>query len=227
MPDAGTMPSPDINSLPVQIALAAIGIGLVAWLLPRQLRITRQYGGRPTAIGVVAAGVIVLGVSLQPEIVSPQDGLALTLIGVVIALRPEAVVRLTGGPRPEWQALAEGTALQRAVAKHHDRRAAQRSEAVREGLVRLAAAETPATSRYIELLRATLFADSEGPGMADRLAALAVEEAALRKVIGPRPAFEGGLVTVDEAPAPVAARDDDPGEAGDPGEAEAEADEAE
>jgi hypothetical protein len=204
----GPMSDPTLNSPAVLIALAAIGLGIVALLLPRQLKRAKQYGARPNALMVVGAAVLLIGLSFQPEIVGVENGLILTIVGVVIAFRPEAVIGLTGGPRPEWLALAEGIALQRMVATHHDRQAAQHDEAVREGLARLATAASPATDRYIELLQATLFQDPEGSGMADRFAALAVEEANLRKVIGPRPAFEGGLVDVEEVGSAVGTADD-------------------
>jgi hypothetical protein len=229
MPDASRMlASPDTSTLVAELAIAVLAICLVVWLLPRQLRRTRQLGGRAPALFVVGGAVVLLGLSLPPELFPGQTGLLLTIIGVFIAFQPASIVRLTGGPRVEWQALAEGTSLQRAVARHGDRRAAQHDPDIRAGLARLAAAEAPSTARYIELLRTTLFADPDGPGMADRFAALAVEEANLRRVIGPRPAFEGGLVRVDEAAAGEGLADDlsDVAAAGDAGADDAGADDA-
>lgn len=194
----------DTNALIAQAFLAVLGIGLVAWLLPRQVRTTRRLGGRLIAMGAVAAAVVLLGLSLQPAILPDNSGLLLTIMGVFIAFRPDSIVRLTGGPRPEWQALAEGTALQRAVARLGDRGSAADDPAIRAGLERLQAAGDPTTARYIELLEATLFSDPDGPAMAERLAALAVEEAALRGAVGPQPAFDH-----DPAPTAPRARSDD------------------
>jgi hypothetical protein len=201
MPDAWRVTIPDDPSVLLSdIALAILGIGLVAWLLPRQLRRARQYGGRPVSLAVVAVGIVVLAISLQPELFDINTSLTLTIIGLVIALQPEAVVRMTGGPSLEWRALAEGTKLQRMVAVHADRRTARHLPDVRARLAALATAESSTTARYIELIGATIFADPESPGMADRFAALAVEEAKLRKVVGPKPSFDGGLVAVEESP---------------------------
>jgi hypothetical protein len=193
-------PSLDPLRLLADLVLAVVGVGIAAWLIPRQRRRVRQYGGRPVAEAVVIAAIVALVVALQPDLVSVEASLVLAILAVVVAFRPEDVVRLTGGPRIEWQALAEGTMLRQLVAIRADRRAAQHHPGVRAHLARLAALESPAASRYIELVRTTLFADPEGPGMSDRLAALAVEEARLRSLVGPRPAFEGGLIAVDEEP---------------------------
>jgi len=201
MDDAWQMPaSVDPARLLADLAFAAVGTGIAAWLIPRQLRRVRQLGGRPPAEAVMVASIVALVVALQPDLVSVEGSLALMLLAVLVAFRPQDVVRLTGGPRPEWQVLAEGTALRQLVAVRTDRRAAQHYPDVRAGLARLGALESPATARYIELVRTTLFADPDGPGMSERLAALAVEESRLRKIVGPRPAFEGGLVEVEEEP---------------------------
>ena len=190
----------DPARLLADVALAVIGVALAALLIPRQLRRARQFGGRPAAEVVIIAAVVALVVSLQADLLPVETSFGLMIVAVVVAFRPEDVVRFTGGPRLEWRALAEGTALQQLVAVRVDRQAAQHYPDVREHLARLAETASPATDRYIELVRATLFADPDGPGMADRLAALAVEEGRLRRAVGPRPAFEGGLVDVDEAP---------------------------
>lgn len=181
----------DPTRLLVEIILAGIGIFLVVWYLPRQVRQARRYGGRPLALLVTGAAVVVLALSLQPELMSPETGLWLTVIGVVLAMRPEFVINMTGGPRLEWLALREGGALQRLVSGRPDGGAAGGTDPeVAERLEALAAADGPATTRYCELVRATLFEDPEAPGRSARLAALAVEEAALRRAIGPKPSFE-------------------------------------
>ena len=201
MDDAWRMPaSIDPSRLVADIALAVVGIGIGVWLIPRQLRRIRQFGGRPLARVVMIGSIVVLVVALQPDLVSAEGSLVLLLLAVLFAFRPQDVVRLTGGPRPEWAALAEGTALRRLVAARSDRGAARRLPEVRAGLARLSSVESPATARYIELVRSTLFVDPDGPDMSERLAALAVEEERLRTVVGPRPAFEGGLVAVEEQP---------------------------
>ena len=187
MPDLSTA---DPGRLLVEIALAVIGIGLVVWFLPRQVRLVRRFGGRPLAQLVIGAAVVVLALSLQPEIVSAETGLWLTVIGLVLALRPEFVINITGGPRLEWLALREGGTLQRLVSQHGDVALSGTDSQVAEHLEALVAAEGPATTRYCELVRATLFEDPEAPGMSARLAALAVEEAALRRAIGQKPSFE-------------------------------------
>ncbi len=201
--------SDDTARLLADVALAVIGIALAAWLIPRQLRVVGQLGGRPVARAVVVAAVVLLALSLQPELFGVENGLLLTILALFLVFRPEAVVQLSGGPSVEWRALAEGMQLQRLVAVHTDRRSAQHLPDVRAHLAALAAADSPATSRYIELIQATIFADPESPGMADRYAALAVEESRLRKLVGPRPAFDGGLVAVEEARPPRHAADDD------------------
>ena len=187
MPDLSTA---DPGRLLVEIALAVIGIGLVVWFLPRQVGQVRRYGGRPLAQVVTGGAVVVLAISLQPELVSAETGLWLTVIGIVLALRPEFVINMTGGPRLEWLALREGGALQRLASRHGEVAPDGADPAVAEHLEALAAADGPATNRYCELVRATLFEDPEAPGRSARLAALAVEEAALRRAIGPKPSFE-------------------------------------
>ena len=201
MHHAGHVPATiDPVRLFADLVLAVVGIGIAAWLIPRQRRRVRQFGGRPIAQAVVVAAVVALVIALQPDLVSVEVSLVLVILAVVVAFRPEDVVRLTGGPRIEWQALAEGTTLRQLVAVRVDRRAAQHYPDVRAHLARLGALESPTTMRYIELVRTTLFADPEGPGMSERLATLAVEEAKLRSSLGPRPAFEGGLIGVEDEP---------------------------
>jgi hypothetical protein len=204
MPDAEHVNLSDDPTfrLLADVAFAAIGIGFAAWLLPRQLRQVRQLGGRQSARAVVAVAIVALVVSLQPELLDVTSSLALTILAVLVIFRTADVVRLTGGPSVEWRALAEGIRLQRLVAVHPDRRAAQHLPDVRASLAALGAVESASTARYIELIRATIFADPEGPGMADRFAALAVEESMLRRIVGSAPAFEGGLVAIEEAPVP-------------------------
>jgi hypothetical protein len=191
MPDLATT---DPGRLLADIALAVMGIGLIVWFLPRQVRLVRRHGGRPLAQLVTGGAVVLLALSLQPELVSAETGLWLTVIGIVLALRPEFAINMTGGPRLEWLALREGGTLQRLVsgrsAEGSDEASDGTDPRVAEHLEALAAAEGPATNRYCELVRATLFENPEAPGRSARLAALAVEEAALRRAIGPKPSFE-------------------------------------
>ncbi len=192
--------SPGSDQLIAEIALAVIGLALVAWLLPRQRTRVRQHGGRPAAQAVTAVAVVALAVSLQPELFDLNTGLTLTILAVFVVFRPEAVVRLVGGQRAEFRALAAGTRLRQLVATHPDRASAESDPAVGAQLAALAASEAPATARYVALVRSAVFAEPDGAGSAARLADLAVEEARLRRAVGPRPAFEGGPAKVDEAP---------------------------
>jgi hypothetical protein len=197
---AHVLANADPLRLLADIAFVGVGIGMAAWLVPRQRRQVRRHGGRRTAEVVTTAAIGALIVAIQPDLVSAEVSLVLAIAAVGVAFAPAQVVRLTGGPRVEWQVLAEGTALQRMVARRRSAKVAQHYPDVRQTLSRLAALETPTTARYIEVLRATVFADPDDPATPDLRAELAFEEAQLRRVVGSGPAFEGGLVEVEETP---------------------------
>ena len=70
---------------------------------------------------------------------------------------------------------------------------ARRNEEVRARVEALAAFSGPGTERYVSLVRETVVADPEAPGVAERLAALAEAEAELRASLKVRPLFDKEL----------------------------------
>jgi len=193
MPDPWPMLTwldPDPTRALVDAICLVLGVGLGVWLVPRQARLARQYGGRLVAVGITVIGTLCLLASLQPALVTTNSSVMLLIIGLAIAFRPEAIVRITGGPTPAWAALKAGTELQALLAEWPDREAARRNPGVVEALAALDAARDATTTAYVDAVCETAFSDAAAGGAGLSSAALAAAEARLRRSLWGRPSFE-------------------------------------
>lgn len=185
----GTDPTTAIGR--IFIAIVIVGIAIKVWF---ELNIrVRRYGGGPIAGIVVGAGLALLIVSLIPGLFPLEVGLGVLVAAFVFLYRPDLVVRLTGGPRKDWAALHSGRELAVLVAERGGPRAAAGDAEIQSRLAGLSALETPATSRYLGLVRQTLLSDPDDPALDEARADLAAADAALRDAIGVRPTWERAL----------------------------------
>jgi hypothetical protein len=120
-------------------------------------------------------------------------GIFVLILSLMAIYRPDQVVKLTGGPSLSYRALHEGRELQLLVRERGGWSVARRNEEVMARVEGLAAFEGPATERYISLLRETVVADPEAPGIAEKAAELAEADAELRASLKARPMFERDL----------------------------------
>ena len=170
------------------------GLLVLAVLLWRELRHrARQHGGGTLAAMVMALAVLALLVAITPNVMPFDIGIVVLILGLAAIYRPEQVVRLTGGPNIRWRALREGRELQLLVRQRGGPSLAGRNPEFQERFAALSTLEAPETAEYIGLLRETLLADPEAPGMAEKLDRMAEADAALRASLGARPVWEKEL----------------------------------
>ena len=117
----------------------------------------------------------------------------LLILALAAMYRPDLVVQVTGGPSLRYRALREGRELQLLVRERGGWSVARRNEEVQARVEGLSAFEGPGTERYISLVRETVVADPEAPGVAEKLAALGEAEAELRASLKARPMFDKEL----------------------------------
>ena len=198
-----------INPDPLQallLILGAVGVVVLSVLLWIQLQHrSRRYGGGNIAAALMAVAIVGLLVAISPNVLPFDIGIVLLIVSLMVIYRPDQVIKFTGGPSLRYRALHEGRELQLLVREHGGWSVAGRNEEVAERIAGLGAFKGPGTERYIGLLRETLLADPEAPGVAERLAELAEADAELRASLKARPMFERDLAkraaALDEAPA--------------------------
>jgi hypothetical protein len=197
------VPSLDFSNPVTLIISVALGVGLVALSVALWFQLqhrARRYGGGNVAAAAMAAAIVLLLVSIAPDPTSGKGswlpieiGFAMLFVALAAIYRPEQVVKLTGGPSLRYRALEEGRTLQLMVREHGGWSVARRNEEVMGRFEGLDAFAGPATERYVELLKATLFADPAAPGIAAKLEELASADAELRESLKARPMFERRL----------------------------------
>ena len=183
-----------------------LGIVVLSVLLWTQLlHRSRRFGGGNIAAALMAAAIVGLLVAISPNLLPFDVGIFVLILSLLVIYRPDQVIKFTGGPSLRYRALHEGRELQMLVREHGGWSVAGRNEEVAERIAGLAAFEGPGTVRYIGLLRETLLADPDAPGVADRLAELAEADAELRESLKARPMFERDLAkraaALEETPA--------------------------
>lgn len=206
MPDAWSMldwlgTDPTTAIVRIVMALVIVGVAIKVWF-ELNIRI-RRHGGGPLAGVVVGVGLALLIVSLIPGLFPMEVGLGVLVVAFVFLYRPDLVVKFTGGPRKEWAALQEGRELAVLVAERGGPRAAAGDAEIQARLAGLSALESPATSRYLGLVRQTLLADPGDPALDQARADLATADASLREAIGVRPVWEKGLEARARGEAPA------------------------
>jgi hypothetical protein len=184
-------PDPASALLKIAGAIAIVGVGIAVWF--QMEKRTRAYGGGRAAGVLVAAGIVLLVLALVPGLFSLEIGLVVLVLAFVFLYRPDLVVRYSGGPRKEWEALREGRELAVLVAERGGPRAARGDAEIAARVAGLSRLETPATSNYLSLVRQTLFADPADPALDGARAQLAEADAALRAQLGVRPTWERAL----------------------------------
>ena len=206
MPDALSMldwiaSDPAGALIRVVAAIAIVGMGIAVWF---QLdRRTRSFGGGLIAGAVVAVGLALLIVSLIPGLLPFEFGIAVLIAAFVFLYRPDVVVRFTGGPRKEWDALREGRELGVLVGERGGPRAARSDAEIQSRLAGLSRYETPATLEYLSLVRQTLFSDPADPALDDARSQLAAADAVLRESLRVRPNWERSLERRARGEAPI------------------------
>ena len=182
-------------------AVAIVGVGIALWT---QLdKRTRAYGGGVLAGAAVAVGIALLIVSLIPGLFSFEFGIMVLVAAFFALYRPDVVVKATGGPRKEWDALREGRELGVLVWERGGPRAARSDAEIQARLAGLSKFETPATREYLSLVRQTLFSDPSDPALDSARAQLAAADAALRESLRVRPTWERSLERRARGEAPV------------------------
>jgi hypothetical protein len=177
-------------TVPLAWALAALVAYLAVWLI-------RAQGGRSLALAAPIAFAVLYVVMELVDLFVSLPGQARSVLIVVswgglltCWLWPDAVVAITGGPRPEWALLRERALLWLDLeAAGADPQAAQPPD-VEARLRSLERYRTPATTEYLDLFRHLLTEDiapEKGEVMAARFAEL---ELAMRRSLGARPAWE-------------------------------------
>jgi hypothetical protein len=175
-------------TVPLAWALAALVAYLAVWLL-------RAQGARPIAIAapITLAAVYVVMELVDLFVTLPGQVRAVFILiswgGLLVCwLWPDAVVALTGGPRPEWSLLRERAML------WLDLEATGGAPPDIEARVKaLERYRRPATAEYLDLFRRLLMEDlapDQGEIMAARFAEL---ELSMRRSLRARPAWEDEL----------------------------------
>jgi hypothetical protein len=190
-------PDPGQALLKIAFAIGVVVMAIVLWF--QLLHRSRRYGGGNVAAAVMAVAVVALLVSIAPGIVPFEIGLFVLIASLMAIYRPDQVVKATGGASLRYRALREGRELALLVRERGGWSVARRNEEVLERVEGLSAFEGPGTERYIGLVRETVLADPEAPGMSGKLAELAEADAALRAELRARPMFERELAKRAEA----------------------------
>ena len=177
-------------TVPLAWALAALVAYLALWLI-------RAQGGRGLALAApIAFAVLYVVMELLDLFVTlPGQARAVLILiswGGLLScwLWPDALVALTGGPRPEWSLLRERATLWLDLEAMDDDQRARAAPELAAGLQTLERYRTPATTEYLDLFRRLLLEDlapDEGEVLAARFAEL---ELAMRRSLGARPAWE-------------------------------------
>ena len=141
---------------------------------------------RGAARKVVGVGIALLLASLIPGLFAFEVGLAVLVGAFVFLYRPDIVVRITGGPSKEWQALHDGRRA--GGPRRRSGRAAGGSQRRGDrGAHRRPVGARDARDRdYLSLVRQTLFADPSDPRPGLGPCAAAAADAALRASLGAR-----------------------------------------
>jgi hypothetical protein len=184
-------PDPLQALLKIAGAVAVVVMAVVLWF--QLLHRSRRFGGGPIAAAIMAAAVVALLVAIAPNLMPFDIGIFVLILSLMAIYRPDQVVKLTGGPSLAYRALHEGRELQLLVRERGGWSVARRNEEVMARVEGLAAFEGPGTERYISLLRETVVADPEAPGIAEKAADLAEADAELRASLKARPMFERDL----------------------------------
>ncbi|HYO44372.1 MAG TPA: hypothetical protein VES19_14335 [Candidatus Limnocylindrales bacterium] len=184
-------------------------VGLVALMIALWFQLmhrSRRFGGGTIAAIVMAASVVGLMVAIAPNFLAFDIGIFVLFACLLAIYRPEQVVKVTGGPSLRYRALREGRELALLVREHGGWSVARRNEEVQARVEGLAAFEGPGTERYIGLVRKTVLADPEAPGIPEKLAELEEADAELRAALKAKPMFEKELArraAALDAPEPV------------------------
>ena len=184
-------PDPAQALLKIALAAGAVALAIVLWF--QLLHRSRRFGGGTMAAVVMAAAVAGLMVSIAPNLIPFDIGIFLLIASLLAIYRPEKVVKLTGGASLRYRALQEGRELALLVRERGGWSVARRNEEVVARVEGLDALAGPGTERYIGLVRETVLADPEAPGMAAKLQELAAADAELREALRARPMFEREL----------------------------------
>jgi hypothetical protein len=184
-------PNPAAALLKIAGFVAIVGVAIAVWF--QLWTRVKRYGGRPLGGVLLAAGLVLLILALIPGLFSFQVGIAVLVAAFFFIYRPDVVVKLSGGPRKEWEALRAGRELFVLVAERGGPRAARGDPEISAKLAALSSLETPATADYLSLVRQTLFADPSDPALDAARAQLAAADAALRESLGARPVWEREL----------------------------------
>lgn len=181
-------PNPGAALLKIAGFAAIVGLAIAAWF--QLWTRVKRYGGRPMGGVLLAAGLALLILALIPGLFSFEVGIIVLIVAFFFIYRPDVVVKLSGGPRKEWEALRAGRELFVLVAERGGPRAAKGDAEISAKVAGLAAFETPATRDYLSLVRQTLFADPADSALDAARAQLADADAALRESLGARPIWE-------------------------------------
>jgi hypothetical protein len=184
-------PDPLQALLKIAGAVAVVVMAIVLWF--QLLHRSRRFGGGPIAAAIMAAAVVALLVAIAPNLMPFDIGIFVLILSLMAIYRPDQVVKLTGGPSLAYRALHEGRELQLLVRERGGWSVARRNDEVMARVEGLAAFEGPGTERYISLLRETVVADPEAPGIAEKAAELVEADAELRASLKARPMFERDL----------------------------------
>jgi hypothetical protein len=180
------------------VVLAIVGGLAIGYLVVGRVR---RHGGRLVAMVAAGAGCAALMTTIIPGLLPSDFTLVVGLIGLIVVIRPVELIRGTGGPRVEWEALRRGRELQVLVAEAGGPRQARREPTITDGLASLDVVAGPATDEYIRLVRATLLADRADQAAAADRERLVAADAALRASLGFAPSFEAELAARAEAAA--------------------------
>ncbi|HEX5826479.1 MAG TPA: hypothetical protein VFY23_03090 [Candidatus Limnocylindrales bacterium] len=181
-------PNPAAALLKIAGFVAVVGVAIAAWF--QLWTRVKRYGSRPLGGVLLAAGLVLLILALIPGLFTFEVGIVVLVAAFFFIYRPDVVVKLSGGPRREWEALRAGRELFVLVAERGGPRAAREDPEISAKLAALSSLETPATRDYLSLVRQTLFADPSDPALDSARGQLAAADAALRGSLGERPVWE-------------------------------------
>ncbi len=184
-------PNPLLALLKIAMVVGLVALMIALWF--QLMHRSRRYGGGTIAAIVMAAAVVGLLVAIAPNVLALDIGIFVLFACLLAIYRPEQVVKVTGGASLRYRALREGRELALLVREHGGWSVARRNEEVLARIEGLAAFEGPGTERYIGLVRETVLADPEAPGMAAKLEELAAADAELREALKAKPMFEKEL----------------------------------